>query len=145
MEAKVLSILEEDWHFLIPNPNKKWMDLLIIEKGIEVKYDEYAQYSWNFYIEFECNWKPSGIYKNDGIKLKYWCHSDGNKVFLLDGKKLQQYVEEKIIECRANKSWTSKGFKVIENWWNWWRTKGLLVPVKEIEKQAKKIYHIKNN
>lgn len=142
MEETVISILNLNWFNLMKNPDKKWIDLLIIEEWIEVKLDWYAEFSWNFYIEFECNGKPSWILKDEKVKLKYWVHSDSKKLYILKWDEFKSWVELKISDCRANKSLTSKWFRLIESWGNWWRSKGLLVPVSEMEKQAEIIYNI---
>ncbi len=141
MEEKVLQVLSSDFN-IIRNPNNKWMDLLIIEKWIEVKLDEYSKYSWNFFLEFECNWKPSWIYKEEDVELRYWAHSDGEKVYIIDGIFLKDWVAEKILECQANKSLTSKWCRLIEAWWNGGRSKWLLVPIKELDSLAEKVYNI---
>ena len=141
LELKVIETLSSEFN-LIKNPDKKGIDLLIIEDWIEVKMDEYAKYSGNFYIEFECNNKPSWIFKDESIRLRYWAHSDWDNIYLIDWHTLKTWVQEKIDLCRINKSNTSKWFKVIENWGNWGRSKGLLVPVKELESLALKIYKI---
>lgn len=141
-EGKVLSVLS--WEFnLVKNPNDRWIDLLIIDWWIEVKLDEYAQFSWNFYVEFECNNKPSWLFKEEEYRLKYWAHTDGIRVYLLIADDFKEFVSEKILNCRDNKSNTSKWFRVVEQWWNWWRTKGLLIPAKEMEQIAYKIYEYK--
>jgi len=142
MEVKVMNLLNENWFNLIQNPNEKEMDLLIINEWIEVKSDKYAKHSWNFYIEFECNWKPSWLLRDERVVLKYWAHSDWERLFLLDWFKFTKLVLEKIELCRDNKSNTSKGFRVVENWGNWWRTKGLLFPVEEMAKVATFTYNL---
>lgn len=142
MELKVMSLLNNNWFNLIQNPVEKEMDLLIIEKWIEVKFDEYAQYSWNFYIEFECNWKPSGLLREEKVELEYWAHSDWDKVYLTKWDELKQWVLDLVQRCRANKTLKHKQFRVVENWGNGWRTKWLLVPVSELENQSKYVYQL---
>lgn len=142
MEATVMELLNNNWFNLIQNPNEKEMDLLIIEKWIELKYDISSYKYWNFYIEFECNWVPSWLYRKETVNLEYWAHTDWIKLYLLNGRRFKRWIWEKIEECRDNKSLTSKWFRVVENWGDWWRTKGLLVPIQEIEKQADLIYNL---
>lgn len=144
MEKQVIDILNNDWYLILKNPDTKGIDLLVIEKWIEVKFDVSSYKYWNFYIEFECYWKPSGIFKNEWkIKLKYWAHSDWEILILLEWKKLHSFITEKISECRKNKSLSSKGFRIVENWGDGGRSKGLLVPKEDLKKQAKKIYILK--
>lgn len=140
-EERVLEVLIQNWFKLIKNPVEKEIDLLIIEAGIEVKKDEYAQFSGNFYIEFECNWKPSWLFRPEKYHLRYWAHTDWVHIYLLDADQFKEFVLSWIMRCRANKSNTSKGFKVIEQWGNWWRSKGLLIPIPEMEKLAYKIFN----
>jgi len=142
MEVKVMNILNTDWFNVIQNPIEKEMDLLIITEWVEVKHDEYAQYSWNFYIEFECNWKPSGLFREERVGLAYWAHSDWINVYLVNWKLLKEWVLNLISKCRDNKTNKHKCFRVVENWGDWGRTKGLLVPVGKLGEIAEKIYNI---
>lgn len=141
MEAKAIKALKSDWINVIKNPDKKGMDLVLLENGIEVKFDEYAKYSWNFYIEFECNSRPSWIFKEENINLKYWLHSDWEELFLLDGEEFKQWVKNKIEEARVEKATLkTHWFMVVENWWNWWRTKWLVLKVDLLKDKAIKVY-----
>lgn len=142
-EIKVMNILKEEWWNIIQNPEEKEMDLLIIEKWIEVKLDEYAKYSWNFYIEFECNGNPSWLFKEEKVHLQYWAHSDWDKVYMILWDKLKQFVLDWLDACYSNKSLTSKWMRLIENWWNGWRTKGLLIPTAKIAELADLTYNLK--
>lgn len=141
-EERVLEILIENWFNLIKNPKEKEMDLLIIDNvpWIEVKTDEKAQYSWNFYIEFECNGKESWLFRPEKYHLKYWAHTDKVKLYLLEWDQFKTYVSEKIANCRSNKSNTRKWFRVVEFWGNWGLSKWLLIPRKIMEEIAYKIY-----
>ena len=140
-EKRIMDLLNENWFNLIQNPIEKEIDLLIINGGIEIKKDEYAKKSWNFYIEFECNWKPSWLYRPEKHKLIWWVHTDWEKVYMVYWDKLKNYVKNKIEECRLNTTLTSKWFRVVEQWWNWWRTKGLLFPLKEMEIIADNLFN----
>lgn len=140
-EEVVISILNSNGYNVMKNPDKKGIDLIILENGIEVKSDFYAHKSGNVYIEYECHWKPSWIYKDEKIKMKYWVHTALQRVYMMEGEMFKEWITEKISDCRNNKSLTSKGFRICENWWDWWRSRGLLVPVKELEKIAHVIYN----
>lgn len=142
MEVKVMNLLNWKWFNLIENPNEREMDLIIIEKWIEVKYDIGAKRTWNFYIEFECNWTPSWLFRKEQIMLQYWAQTDWDNVFLVEWRKLKRWVLQKINECKWNKSLTSKWARLIEAGWNWWRTKWLVVPVWQIEELSSFIYPI---
>jgi hypothetical protein len=139
-ELKVLQVLKGEWMKLIQNPDEKWMDLLFIEEWIEVKKDEYAQYSGNFYIEFECNWKPSWLFRPEDYHLRYWAHTDWVHIYLMNWDYFKEFVNERIASCRANKTNTSKWFKVIEWWGNWWKSKWLLIPIEAMKEIAYEIY-----
>lgn len=146
MEVIAMNILIDNWFNLIQNPKEKEMDLIIhCKKWIEIKLDEYAKYSWNFYIEFECNWNPSWLFREEDLKLEYWGHSDWINLYLLNGDKLKNWTLDLIERCRNNKTNTHKWFRVVESWWNWWRTKWLLVPVEELAKIADNIFLLNNN
>lgn len=131
-EDSVIDLLSSIGYKLIKNPDKKGIDLLLVKWGIECKMDEYAQYSWNFYIEYECNWKPSWIFKEEKHILKYWAHSDWKEVLILDWLMFNHFVKEKIKLCMQNKTLTYKWYRIIEQGWNGWRTKGLLVPIQNM-------------
>lgn len=136
---KALKILNDNWYYIILNPAEKEMDFLIPKEWIEFKLDEYAQYSWNLYIEFECNEKPSWLFREERVTLKYWAHSDWKYIYIFDWEELKDFVREKIDDCRDNKSNTSVWYRVIEAGWNWGRTKGLLCPLEKIKLLAKDI------
>jgi len=143
MEVRVMNLLNSNWFNLIQNPIEKEMDLLYNQDkslGIEVKFDSYAQHSWNFYIEFECNWKPSWLLREESVELEYWAHSDWVRVFLIKWDKLMQRVLGWVEKCRANKTNKHKQFRVVENWGNWGRTKWLLVPVEMLESISDFVY-----
>jgi len=145
-EEVVLSTLNASWYNLIKNPNEKGIDLLEISGWYEVKADHYNFHKniedGNAYIEFEAYWKPSWIFKNEDYNLSKWIHSlSPTEIIMLDGRKFRRWIAEHIELCERNKSLTSKWFRIV-NWWDWKRTKGLLVPAKELRKQAEKIFNI---
>lgn len=142
-EAIAMNILNDKlWLWLKKNVNNRWIDL-VPNWWVECKLDEYSIYSWNFYIETSSNWKPSWIFKDEEYVLRYWCHSDGVRLFVIDWDDMKQFVSEKINLCKQNKSLTSKWFRYVESGWNWWRTQWLLVPVLELEKISKYVYNLK--
>jgi len=142
-EEEVINMLNKEGKMnVIKNPCEKCMDLIIIEKGIEVKKDFGAEKTWNAYIEYESYWQPSGIFKDELISLSYWVHSIcPNSFHIMDWKRFRRWVAEKIEECKSNKSLTSKGFRLV-SWWDWKRTKWLLVPIKYLDEQAIKKYYL---
>jgi hypothetical protein len=129
MERLVCDILNKNWISVILNPSKEWMDLILLENWIEVKVDEYSKKSWNFYIEVECNNKASWIFKDEALNLKYWCHSDWDVVYVIDWPTLKSFVTDKINLCKSNKTLRHREFRFVSEWWDWWRSKWLLIPV----------------
>lgn len=135
-------ILNKNWIKVLLNPNNKWMDLVIAEKWIEVKIDESSKKYWNFFIEFENNWKQSWIFKQDDIMLEYWAHSDWDVIYLVRWKLLRDFVADTISKCRQNSSLTYKGYRLVEKWWDWWRSKWLLIPVVKFAELATHTFNI---
>lgn len=139
-EERVLKVLNEEFNYdLIKNPDWKWVDL-IPNSWIEVKMDEYSLYSWNYYIEVECNWKPSWIYKDEVPAVKEWIQSNWEYFLKIEMEKLRSYVWENIELCKKNKSNTSRWHRYVSNWWDWGRSKGLLVPVEKLKEIADLVY-----
>jgi len=141
-EKKIMNVLNKNGFNIIKNWNEKDIDLLLIKWWIECKVDEKAKFTNNFYIEFESNWEPSGVYKKDNYHLVYWAHSDGEYVYIIQWNKIQRWVSDMVDKCRNNKSNTYRWFRVVENWWDGGRTKGLLVPIHKLKKQANYIYKL---
>lgn len=145
-EEVVLKTLNDNWYCLIKNPNEKWIDLLEISGGYEVKADHYNFHknikNGNAYIEYCAYDKPSGIFKDEDYSLKKWVHSlSPTEIIILDGWKFRAWIEEKISLCEQNSSKTSKGFRIVSGW-DGKRTKGLLVPSDVLREQAERIFNI---
>jgi hypothetical protein len=143
-EIRLMNRLNEMWWYIIQNPNERELDLILCDKWIEVKLDDKSLYTWNFYIEFEYNWKPSWIFREEKIHLAFWRQCTTEKCYIVPWSKLKEYVAVMIDECRANKSLTSCWIRLVENWWNWGRTKWLLIPIKEFEYMSEFIVDILN-
>ena len=126
IEVKVMSLLNNNWFNLIQNPNKKEMDLIILEKWIEVKYCRRAKETWNFYIEYECNWNPSWIFREEKLDLEYWGHTDWETLYLIVWYQLKKFINS-ILE------WEKIEWIKLTNWWDWWKTKWVLVPIRIID------------
>lgn len=126
-EERVLNILRENWYKVSKNDNERWVDLLLTF-WIEVKTDLASIKTWNFYIETMCNWKTSWIFKEEEYPVAYWAITDKIKVYLLD-------IDDLIEEIKTKKH------RVITNWWDWWRSQWVLIPVKCIEKLAYNIFN----
>lgn len=76
--------------------------------------------TWNIFIEFECNWKPSWIYKYNPLPLfAYWCDE---YFYLFDWKRLQEIAKGLLI---------SKEYRII-SWWDGWRSKWILIPIRDL-------------
>jgi len=141
MEQIVIEKLKDTFPWLHKNKNKKWVDLVYVA-WIEVKFDEYIIHSWNVFIEVASNWNPSWIFKIEDYKVEYWAHSDGNNIYIYNKDKLENYVFDKIIECRKNKSLTSCWHRYILSAWDWWRTSWLLIPLNVFAENADKIINL---
>jgi hypothetical protein len=128
-EIRLLNKLNKIWMYVIQNPNEKELDLCLVTEWIEVKLDDKSTYTWNFYIEFECNWKPSWIFRDEKIRLAYWAQCTSTICYLIEWHKLKEYVLEYIEKCRNNKTLTYKWIRLVEQWGNWGRTKWLLIPI----------------
>jgi hypothetical protein len=125
-EIEIMNILNNNWFNLIKNPNNKWMDCIIVEKWIEVKYDKMSSTTWNFYFEYNCNWIPSWVFKKEEINLEYWVHCTDTKAYIIVGWQLKKFIASII-------SWKKFEWIKLTNWWDGWRTKWVLVPIKYIE------------
>lgn len=74
----------------------------------------------NIFIEFECNWKPSGIYKYSKLHLfAYW---NNNKFYLFNANKLKKDIA-KLLE--------SKEYRIVSGW-DGWRSRWVLLPIKDL-------------
>lgn len=115
-EHRVLAIVRQNYpsEKWVCNPIKKWVDIVSSGgKTIEVKYDRMAQKTWNFFIEVECNGKPSWINAYDNIDvLAYWIEG---VVYLFNIAKLKEAIS-------IQKFRTIKG-------WDWWRVTWVLIPI----------------
>ena len=141
MEETIIELLSEDLH-LFKNPKEKEADLLIVEHSAEVKYDVSSYKYWNYFLEVECNWKRSWVYKEEKIPVKWWIHTDWEEALLINMKFLRRWVENRMNECNANSSKTSRWARIIESGWDWGRVKWIVVPKDELRNIAYKIYYL---
>ena len=142
MEQVVIEVLSADWIQLIKNPDNRGADLLIVTDSIEVKLDDMSNKTGNFFLEYECNWKKSGVYKEEEVPVKWWAHSDWNKILLISMKFLIRWVSNRVDECNKNKTKTSRWARIIQSWGDWGRVTGLVVPKEELENIAYKTYNL---
>ena len=125
-ELTVLDILKseypkEDW---IQNPVRTGVDILSKSwLKVEVKFDRMWNKTWNIFIEVECNWKPSWIYKYEWLDvLAYWYIWESSTfLYLINVKKL---IEE---------MWKNSFRQV--NGWDWFRVKWILVPISYLKEK----------
>lgn len=140
-EGVVIETLNKNGYNVIKNPDSRWMDLIILENGIEVKKDFGAKDTWNAFIEYECNGIPAWIMKEDNINLKFWVHSvSDSNFFMLDGDSFRTFVADKVKELDSVKGKKLDGYRLVK-WWDGWRVKGLLIPIGEMEKMALNCYN----
>lgn len=117
-EHKVLEIIRSDflWETWEKNQDKKWVDLISSNwTTIEVKYDRQAQSTWNVFIEVECNNSPSWIYKYD--KIDYLAYTIPPYSYLVKVEELKELIS----------LWDYRTVK----WGDWWRSKGVLIPLED--------------
>lgn len=124
MELIVMELLKEKINKnLIINPHNKWVDILIIKGWIEVKFDSKAQVTGNFYVEYECNKKPSWIFKEEEYNLEYWCHTDWITLYVVRWDTLKDFITYNIKNPQKE-----IGIK-LTNWGDGFKTKGVLIPI----------------
>lgn len=134
-EHTVLEIVQRlfpEWKWKL-NIEKKWVDILSWDwkLSIECKVDRKAMTTWNVFIEIECNWKPSWIYKYDWVNVL--TYSFGNIVYIINIKLLKQLIETRNSEFKKIKCWDG------------WRSVGYLIPISEIRKITHKIINYVKN
>ena len=115
-EHLVLGIIQkeypqEDWY---KNPEKKWVDIVNSNwKTIEVKFDRMAWVTWNFFIEVECNGKPSWI--NAYEEILTLAYVIDPTIYLINIEILKDFI-------------FNNSFRKVKGW-DWWRVTWVLVPI----------------
>lgn len=122
-EKRILEYLAKSYPNmrLAKNPNKLGIDLVSpLGVNVEVKFDRMMGNTGNIFIEYECNWKASWIYKYDNLHLfAYW----NNEIFyLFNANKLRKDIK-KMLE--------TKEYRIIA-WWDGWRSKWVLIPIRDL-------------
>ena len=120
---RVLNLLAKSYPNMRLAQNPKILDIDLISPlgvNVEVKFDRVMDWTGNIFIEFECNWKPSGIYKYSNLHLfAYW---NNNKFFLFNANKLKKDIAKLIV---------SKEYRIV-SWGDGWRSKWVLLPIKDL-------------
>ena len=114
------------------NEVKTDTDLVGNDLRIEVKFDRQMRGTWNVFIEYACNKKPSGILRDD--ELDYLIYWDYEGFWVFDAKTLRKEVEENLE--------TDKYRKV--NWGDGFRSRGMLIPHYVCNQIANKYYDFTN-
>lgn len=118
--------------WLEKNKERMGIDLIDLSNWltVEVKYDRQMSKTWNVFIEYACNGKPSWIFKySNWTFFIYWC----DEFFVITiMKDIQDIVPHLIKEYRN------------VNGWDWWRSKWVLVPI-EYFKSLGRVFKIKYN
>lgn len=112
-ELFVARKLREKGLFFIKNPEALWVDLLW-NWDWEVKHDNQMRLTWNMYLEYQCSNLPSWILK---YNCKYFIYWDELGFAVFDRLELLQY---------ALWNWN------IVPWWDWNKTKGILIEQKKV-------------
>lgn len=122
-ESRILDFLAKSYPImrLAHNPKRLDIDLLSpLGVNVEVKFDRRMEETGNIFIEFECNWKRSWIFKYDNLHIfAYW---NNNEFFLFNANKLKKDIA-KFIE--------DKTYRVV-SWGDGWRSKWVLLPIKDL-------------
>ena len=118
-EKKALELIKRDYPkaFIQDGYFLEW-DIYIpeLDMGVEVKSDAQYQKTGNFYVEYECNGKPSGI---AATKAKqYYIYLD--KLYILETEDLK-YKCRKYINTKRDK----KGGDNMAS-------KGIIIPIEEL-------------
>lgn len=128
-EHKVLEIVQslypsETW---ASNTEPRWVDIVSNKgKTIEVKSDRMAMTTWNFFIEVECNGKPSWI--NAYSNMDVYAYVINTDVYLFNRQKLLKAIED-------------NNFRRVKGW-DWWRVTWVLIPITVGEQLASKIIQL---
>ena len=117
------AIYKEYWIKLDKNPNKKEVDLLHELFDVEVKFDKMANKTWNLYIEIGCSWADSWLFKSN---FDIYIHWTEDKFFIFKAKDLRKLVLD----------WIEDGKFKVTNWGDWFRSKGLLLPLDSAEEYS---------
>jgi len=120
-EHKVLEMIQS----LFPqtqwwkNDEKKWVDIIWeLWHSVECKFDRMVSKTWNVFIEVECNWKPSWIFKYERIDVI--SYSFDNTTLLINVEKLKNFILENKSKIRKIK------------WWDGWRSVWYLIKLQDI-------------
>ncbi len=107
-------------HLYFRNEDNKWVDILSTSNiWIEVKYDRQSTSTWNIFIEYECRWKLSWVFKYQEMKI--FIYGTWSEIFFFTRNSIQWIVLDVI-------HWRNKQLKKI-NWGDWWKSKWILIPV----------------
>lgn len=122
-ELKVAEAIQK--HFgirLEKNENKRGIDLVHPIISLEVKKDRGVNRTGNYFLEFSSNWNTWWITKYEvqwNIKpVFFWIWDDEEFLLFLNSHLLDLFY-------KWYEDWT---YRIIENWWDWWRIKWMLVP-----------------
>lgn len=119
-ESRILDFLAKSYPTMKLAKNASILDIDLISQygaNVEVKFDRQMGRTWNIFIEFECNNKPSWIFKYNPLPIFIYWNND--YFFLFEGTKLQKLISELII------SWEYR----IVSWGDWWRSRWILIPI----------------
>ena len=119
---------------ILVTKNEEKTDTDVVWEGlrIEVKFDRQMRGTWNIFIEYLCNKKPSGILRDDG--LDYLIYGDYDGFWVFDAKVLRNEIEENME--------TDKYRQV--NWGDGFRSRWMLIPHCMCDSIANKYYDFTN-
>ena len=108
---------------LTNNTNRLGIDLVSDGLCVEVKYDRQCRTTGNVFLEYECSDKPSWVNKYSG-KNSLFIYWDYDEAYVFNLATLQELVADWV---------KNKTYRLI-NWGDWWKSKGVLVPITELKK-----------
>jgi hypothetical protein len=119
-EKKALQLIQKDYPkaYIEEGYFLEW-DIYIpeLEIGVEVKSDAQYKKTGNFYVEYECNGKPSGI----SATKAYYYYIYLDKLYILKTDDLKEKCR-KYIDTKRDK----KGG-------DYMASKGIIIPIKELK------------
>lgn len=130
-EKKALNLIQKKYPnaYMIEGKFKEW-DIYIpeLEMGIEVKSDAQYQKTGNFYVEYECRKKPSGI---STTKSKYY-------FIYLDALYI---IKTDVLKNKCRKYLNTIKDKIGGDYK---ASKGIIIPIKELQYESRRLNFLHN-
>ena len=107
------------------NSIKKDIDIISSQwsNSIEVKYDRQAHRTWNIFIEYECRWKVSWVFKYSSMDV--FIYGTNEQIFFFKAFDIKKFI---LLSIHWHIEWIRK-----VNGWDWWASKGILIPISMLD------------